>query len=109
MLYGQTQEFYRSKLGQELTIQRGVGAIGDSYRPWAAESWTTDKRTPARFGKQGQAGRGIKYSILTAQVPYSGILMSYQAQKKYWNNNLQGKKEIVVLGGTLRNMTREDF
>jgi len=120
-MYEQTQKFYREKLSKKgvtnlddatITIQRGVGSNAiteNGYTPWAAESWTVDKGTPKRFGKLLSGSRG--YSILTADVPYSGILMSWEAQKGIWpaEKDLHGKKEIVALGGALKNMKREDF
>lgn len=88
-------------------------SVVETYTPWAAEAWTIDKRTPERFGKMmakgGRSREAGRYSVLTAQVPYSGILMSYEAQKRYFppEKDLKGKKEFVVLGGALQNMTIE--
>lgn len=123
-LYEQTQAFYQKKLNKKnqppydltketLLVQRGVGGAPEDnqfYRPWAAESWTTDKNTPKRFGRMMGRGWYERYSILTAAVPYSGILMSYEAQKQYWlpEKELKGKKEIVVLGGALQNLQVDD-
>lgn len=120
-LHQVTQDFYTKKLtkrgkpkpdlSQEmLTIQRGVSGHFDSYTPAAVESWTTDKATPVRFGKLMSGGDG-KYSVLTAQVPYSSVLFSYESLKGVWppEKELKGKKEFAVFGGGLVGVAQETF
>lgn len=115
-LWGQTQEFYKQKLAKKnnpnpdlsqmmVTVQRGVAGHYDAYTPAPVESWTVDKATPTRFGKM-MASIDKKYSVLTTQVPYSEILMSWESLKGDWPDEkaLKGKKEVVLFGGTLKDV-----
>jgi hypothetical protein len=113
-LHDKTQTFYKKKLKADdlsiktITIQRGIGGHADDYTPAPVESWTVDKRTPDRFGKMS-AGNRDTYSVLTATVPVSSILMSWESLKGTWpaEKDLQGKKEVVVLGGALHDIVNE--
>jgi len=113
-LHDKTQEFYKKKLKTDdlstktITIQRGIGGHADEYTPAPVESWTVDKRTPERFGIL-MSGNDNKYSVLTATVPVSSILMSWESLKGTWpaEKDVKGKKEVVVLGGALHDIVNE--
>jgi hypothetical protein len=116
-LHEETQEFYRNKLktranpspdldSMTIDVVRGVGKANfDEYTPAPVESWTVDRKTAIRFAKGMDHGRGS--SILSAKIPVSSILMSWEAQKESgWapENELAGKKEVVAFGGALRDL-----
>jgi hypothetical protein len=115
-LYSETQAFYTQKFKgvdldrKMLDLYRGVGVTGvETYKPWSVESWSPLPSTAKRFGKMMGGNKG--YTILRAQAPYSSVLFSHEAQKAYWTEekSLKGKREFVVLGGGLRNLTAEEF
>lgn len=125
-LKSDTEQFYKDKFKKkdtpipdlskiDLIVGRGVGGHSDNYTAAAAESWSTDKGTPERFGKmmaESVPSRGFRrsrqfeYSILSTIVSYNDILFSYESVKgKYgWpeEKDLKGKKEFVVLGGAIK-------
>jgi hypothetical protein len=122
-LHARTQAFYEKKFATKrepkpdlstktMMVQRGVAGHPDDYTPAPVESWTVDKNTPKRFGELMSSPKDDnRYSILTAEVPVSSVLMSYESLKGVWpaEKDLKGKKEIVVLGGALRQISNEKF
>ncbi len=128
VLKKETEDFYKSKFATKkdpipdlskktLDIYRGVGGHSeDGYRPAAVESWTIQKSSANKFGKMmsvrpegtfwspGETN-AQKYSLLSSKISYNDIVWSYESVKgKYgWpdDKDLKGKKEFVVMGGTL--------
>ncbi len=102
----ETEAYYKKKLktddlkSKPLELTRGIGGNVSSYSPSSVESWTTDERTVARFGKlMEQDG---KWAALRTTVTYDDVLWSYQTAKGApgWpaEKDLKGKKEFVTLG-----------
>ena len=119
LLHDETASFYTKKLTKKsnpdpdlskafVKVRRGIGGHFDEYSPAPIESWTTDARTPDRFGKM-MASRDMKYSVLSAEVQLDHVLFSYEsaAGQPGWpaEEALKGKKEFVILGGGLNNLT----
>lgn len=119
-MYANTQQFYKEKFATKkdpnpdlsqrfISVGRGVGHVSDTYVPAPIESWSGDKYTPDRFGKLMNRNPRTGYMKLTASVPLSSVLMSYQSLKGIWpeEKDLKGKKEYVVFGGALKDINRE--
>lgn len=108
-IYDETQQYFKEKLkkkysGYKLKLYRGIGrSVVDSYIPGALESWTTALSTAVRFGKMMQPYNSDEgYTILYAEVPIEDIWASWESNKDVWagEEDLKGKKEYVVMGGT---------
>ncbi len=121
-MYDETQKFYQAKFATKadptpdlsqrfVEVQRGVGGFPDAYTPAPVESWTTDARTPDKFGKMMGTGRyGNEYSVLTASVPYSSVFWTHKTIESlgFTGDNgekaVKGKKEFAIFGGALRDV-----
>jgi RNA:NAD 2'-phosphotransferase (TPT1/KptA family)/2'-5' RNA ligase len=124
-LKAETEAFYKDKFSTKkdpdpdlstrmVTAQRGVGNHVEAYTPGPAESWTLDKRTPERFGKlmaPGSSKTNGPYSILSTETSYKNILWSWESVKGQlgWpeEKHLKGKKEVVLIGGTIKQVNVE--
>jgi hypothetical protein len=126
-----TEDFYKKKFGKkkadsfdlstkELVAVRGVGGKIAAYLPSPVESWSADKSTANRFGKQMAKKEGEFYSsgpkyftVLRTKVTYADVLFSYETMKDVpgWpvEKRLKGKKEFVLFGGSLQNTEAEVF
>jgi hypothetical protein len=119
MLKSETEAFYKAKLASKkmpnpdlsqipIKLMRGVGGYVEAYTPAGAESWTTDKSTPKRFGKLMSRSRDKEYSVLETDATYADVLWTYESVhgKPGWpeEKDLKGKKEYVLLGGGIRSV-----
>lgn len=116
-LRAETEGFYRDKLGKkydskEVSLFRGVGLHVDTYTPSSAESWSAQKSTAVKFGKM-LSNREGHYSVIETKIPISKVLWTYEsvAGKYRWpeEKDLKGKKEFVVIGGAINNVSLERF
>jgi hypothetical protein len=125
-LKAETEDFYKKKFAKKsdpnpdlsmktFDVYRGDGGHQEKYQPAAAESWTAQRGSANVFGKMmkeqsysriGHRPQGPgTYSVLSSKVSYIDIFWSYESVKgKYgWpeDKDLKGKKEFVVLGGSI--------
>ena len=124
-LKADTEAFYKAKFATkknpdpdlskiEVDVTRGLGGNKSNYMPAGAESWTTDRFTAARFGKQMMPRFGQDkgtYTVLSTKTTYADVLWSYQsaAGQPGWpaEKELKGKKELVLIGGRVGNVKAE--
>lgn len=106
-LYERNQEFFKQKFKKKyedttIKLYRGVGiSTVDTYVPGALESWTTQVSTAKRFGEM-MTSKGNTYTILYAEVPIQHIFGSFESFADTFpgEEDLKGKKEYIVMGGT---------
>lgn len=105
-IYNATQQYFKEKLkkkysGYKFKLFRGIGSDNvETYIPGALESWTTALGTAKTFAKMmSHNGPG---TVMYAEVPVEDIWASWDATSDVWvgEEDLKGKKEYVVLGGT---------
>jgi hypothetical protein len=121
-LKAETEAFYKAKLAKKsdsdpdlssksIELYRGVGGHVSAYTPAAAESWSKDKSTATRFGKLMAPNAIEDHTILTTKSNYGNALWTWEsaAGKPGWpaESELKGKKEFVLLGGTIKDVNAE--
>lgn len=90
-IYRETQEYFKKKNVQKITLYRGVRSHVTTSAP--LESWTTDASCARKFDREGG-------EVLKVTVPIDRIFMSYKSQRVDWwpESQLKGKKEYTLLG-----------
>jgi len=90
-IYRETQEYFRNKKIDTVTVYRGVNSGITTNSP--IESWTASLDCARRFN----GGSG---AIFKVTVPIDRIFMSYKSQRYDWlpEEDLEGKKEYTLIG-----------
>ena len=107
-IYNKTQEFYKNKLKKKydnyyVSLYRGL-ALQDNqieaYVPSAVESWSTQLSTAKRFAKM-MSDNPNQQVILHSEVPIQSVLATWETLEGFpFEEELQGKKEYMIFGGT---------